>query len=62
MYIVEEILEERRPQKKARKGNEFLVRWRGYPAEEATWEPESSLRKLESLQVWRAAHPTPPTV
>lgn len=38
-YIVQEILEKRKVGSKV----EYKVRWRGYPMEEATWEPRAKL-------------------
>jgi hypothetical protein len=40
-YLVEELLQRRK------KGGrtEFLVKWRGYPRNEATWEPETELSR-----------------
>jgi hypothetical protein len=40
-YEVEEILKE----KKAGQGMQYLVKWKGYPRSEATWEPRSQLVK-----------------
>jgi Chromo (CHRromatin Organisation MOdifier) domain len=40
-FVVEEVLASRR---RGRNGpSEYLVAWRGYPPEENTWEPRSSL-------------------
>ena len=40
-YIVEELLEKRKTNGKV----EIKVKWRGYPMEEATWEPRANLAK-----------------
>jgi hypothetical protein len=40
-YKVEEILKE----KKVGRGMQYLVKWKGYPRSEATWEPHSQLMK-----------------
>ena len=40
-FVVERIV----AQRKRGRRTEFLVAWKGYPPEENTWEPRSSLRK-----------------
>ena len=40
VWLVERIL----AQRKRGRADEFLVQWKGYPPEENTWEPRSSLR------------------
>ena len=40
VYEVERILDKRR----RRNRDEWLVKWVGYPTEEATWEPVSNLK------------------
>jgi hypothetical protein len=49
-YEVEEILNER----KASRGMQYLVKWKGYPQSEATWEPRGQLAKhaLDVVKDW----------
>ena len=37
---------------KRRNGNstEYLLKWKGYPIEEATWEPVSTLNRTKDLK------------
>ena len=49
MYLVEEILAERRHSK----GKQYLVKWIGYP--EPTWEPASYLAETEALAIWKSS-------
>jgi hypothetical protein len=51
-YHVEEILDER----VRRKRKEYLVRWRGYPLEESTWEPVENLEGNIEFETWRKSH------
>jgi hypothetical protein len=44
-YQVEGILDSRR----RRRALEFLVKWKNYPLEEATWEPEKNLTKVKKM-------------
>ena len=44
-YEVEDILDERL--NKRRKRKEWLVKWKGYPSEENTWEPEQNLKNAK---------------
>ena len=54
-YLVEKLLEERtRGQGRSRR-REFLVKWKGYPYYEATWEPESNLTGLDAYQEFIAS-------
>lgn len=45
-YKVAEILEKRQNGRKT----EYLIRWKGYKAEDATWEPTSILDRTEALK------------
>ena len=47
-YYVEEILDHR-PKTKGRKPKEYLVKWRGYAPEDATWEPAGAVEDAEAL-------------
>jgi hypothetical protein len=49
-YEVKEILNE----KKVRRGMQYLVKWKGYPQSEATWEPCNQLVKhaLDVVKDW----------
>jgi len=47
-YYVEEILDHR-PKTKGRKPKEYLVKWRGYAPEDATWEPAGAVEDTEAL-------------
>ena len=56
-YEVEEVMDHRHEGKVAH----FLVRWAGYPAEAATWEPEDHFLGAEAkatLQRYKEKHPT----
>jgi hypothetical protein len=53
-YLVEELLDRRGSGKK----REYLVKWRGYPRSEATWEPEIELSRRCSDLI---SEFTPPT-
>ena len=44
-YEVEAILDHR----DVKGGREYLIKWRGYPAEDATWEPVSNLDNCAKL-------------
>ena len=40
---------------------QYLVKWKGYPQEESTWEPEESLKNAKKLvQEFHAKHPSAP--
>ncbi|CRG92938.1 Transposon Ty3-G Gag-Pol polyprotein [Talaromyces islandicus] len=47
-YTIQEIV---RDQKRGR-GTEYLVRWKGWPNEEATWEPEDAVNQTEALDIY----------
>ena len=42
-YEVESILRSRQRRQNQRQWVEYLVKWKGYPVYEATWEPEDNL-------------------
>lgn len=58
-YIVDTILDRRRHRRRI----QYLVKWRGYPESESTWEPRSSLITAsvgdvkELLDAFDATHP-----
>lgn len=52
-YIVEKIL----ARKRVRQGYQYLVKWAGYPEDEATWEPRSSLKQLTAFQDFTTVQP-----
>jgi hypothetical protein len=43
-YQVEEILDMRYKKQGSRKVKQFLVKWKGHPTYESTWEPEENLK------------------
>ena len=54
-YIVDKLLDRRRRQRVT----EYLIKWRGYPKSQATWEPREELeRRCEDLlAAYDSAHP-----
>ena len=46
-YYVDEIVNHRVRTRGRQRIKEFLVFWEGYPAHEATWEPEDNLRNAQ---------------
>ena len=58
-YIVCEIVESRRSNKKKGKPIEYLVLWESYPDEEGTWETHDKLKGTaeEDLQEFRSRNP-----
>jgi len=46
-YFVEEIVNHRVRKSGRRIVKEYLVFWEGYPAHEATWEPEDNLQNAQ---------------
>jgi hypothetical protein len=46
-----------------RRQHKYLVKWKGYPTEENTWEPKSNLQNsLQLLADYYRAHPTKPSL
>lgn len=54
-WMVDRIVDE----KKGRRGLEYLVRYKGYGAEEDRWLPRRDIEDLAALDVWLASRPTP---
>ena len=52
-YVVYKILDHRRRRRKL----EFLVHWKNYNIDDATWEPEQNVAGSEAHEVYLAAHP-----
>ena len=46
-YFVDEIVNHRMRKRGRRTTKEYLVFWEGYPAHEATWEPEDNLQNAQ---------------
>ena len=56
-YEVESILDQRG----AGRALEYLVKWKGWPAEDSTWEPKSALADCpDVLKEWAAQQPAAP--
>jgi hypothetical protein len=56
-YEVEEILDSRMRRSKL----QYLVKWKGYPTEENTWEPEENVKNAASLvALFHKTHPSAP--
>jgi Chromo (CHRromatin Organisation MOdifier) domain len=49
-YLVETILDSR----KLRKKTQYLVKWKGYPIYESTWEPEENVQGSEAIEDFQA--------
>jgi len=47
-YTIQEIVRDR----KRGRGTEYMVQWKGWPIEEATWEPEETVGETEALDVY----------
>jgi len=47
-FVVEKILETREWRRKT----QYLVKWKGYPRNEATWEPASNVENTEALEAF----------
>ena len=58
-YVVREIVESRRDNRKKGKPVDYFVLWEGYPDEEGTWETYDKLKGTaeEALQAFRAKNP-----
>ena len=58
-YVVQEIIESRRDNRKKGKPVEYFVLWEGYPNEEGTWETYDKLKRIAegALQEFRAKNP-----
>jgi hypothetical protein len=56
IYTVEAILNHRGPEHK----REFLIKWKGFPADSNTWEPECNLLTCQNLlkKYWTKRLPT----
>ena len=48
-FVVERILDHRKPNNKSRKDYEFKVQWRGYDGSHNSWEPWANMRDNEVL-------------
>ena len=48
VYEVETIVKHRR----RGKGYQYFIKWKGYPIEEATWEPETNISKDGDMLTW----------
>ena len=59
-WIVQEIVDSRRNNRKKGKPIEYLVLWEGYPDEEAIWEPYENIKGTaeEALAAYRAKNPS----
>jgi hypothetical protein len=52
VYLVEKILDARMRHNKPN----YLVKWVGYPPEQATWEPLEHVAETIALDEWELAH------
>ena len=59
-WIVWEIVDSRRNNRKKGKPIEYLVLWEGYPYKEATWQPYENIKGTaeEALAAYRAKNPS----
>ena len=59
-WIVRQIVDSRRNNRKKGKPIEYLVLWEGYPDEEATWEPYENIKGTaeEALAAYWAKNPS----
>jgi Chromo (CHRromatin Organisation MOdifier) domain len=49
-YLVETILDSRMVRNKT----QYLVKWKGYPIYESTWEPEENVQGSEAIEEFQA--------
>ena len=54
IFKVEKLLQARTIKRGKRNIQEYLVKWAGYPLEDATWEPDSNLQCDELKRQFRA--------
>ena len=54
-YLVERILDMKTVGRGSSQRRQYLVQWKGYPLYESTWEPESSLTKLDAYRDFHAS-------
>jgi hypothetical protein len=54
-YIVERLLGMKTTGQGRRKTSLYLVKWKGYPLYESTWEPESRVKQLTAFQDFQAS-------
>ena len=47
-FTIERIIEER----KVGRGKQYLIRWKGYPELDNSWEPARELQETEALAKW----------
>ena len=61
-YEVEELLDSRISKKKRGRGQlEYLVKWKDYPLEKASWEPKTNLKNAqESITEFHTKNPGAP--
>lgn len=58
-YEVERILSMKTTGKGRRQRRLYLVKWKGYPLYESTWEPETSVKHLDEFKTFLASRTTP---
>jgi len=57
-YVVESLLDMKTTGRGAHQRRLYLVKWKGYPLYESTWEPESSLTRLAAYRDFHASRTT----